>query len=439
MRIAIVSDIHANLAAFEAVLRHAKSVGYDRMVCLGDVIGYGPDPVECIDLVREHCEWSLLGNHDFAALYEPTNFNAAARDAVFWTRAQTIEQGWMKRRFCEERGLAIPTQRTSTAKSASVPPCIVGLYRYELTEGGNAIYRSHNAGSRFEGPGTIPLAEPAEALIPCGFEEFLIRYASGELERVAGAHDAALFNAWAASPRHAPKARFDLKAHGEDPRWKELLAEHLARVDFMFSISPRQILLDRYICVHASPSRPVNEYLFPDDVTQAERKLRRNFAALELPDASGNRRRVSAIVGHTHCPGFLLEEVDDIDAKVRAAEEQAAGAQGFGGGLREEEVAQVNYDWVGFDAGLSEWAVTERDMPPRCRFILNPGSVGQPRDHDPRSSYVMLDEGVDGAADRFTFHRVEYDIKRTQDRIKDLIARGAPLKDWLWQRLEKGE
>jgi predicted phosphodiesterase len=435
MRIAIVSDIHANLAAFEEVLRHAKSVGYDRMVCLGDVIGYGPDPVECIDLVREHCEWSLLGNHDFAALYEPTNFNAAARDAVFWTRAQTIEQGWMKRRFCEERGLAIPTQRTSTAKSASVPPCIVGLYRYELTEGGNAIYRSHNAGSRFEGPGTIPLAEPAEALIPCGFEEFLIRYASGELERVAGAHDAALFNAWAASPRHAPKAQFDLKAHGEDPRWKELLAEHLARVDFMFSISPRQILLDRYICVHASPSRPVNEYLFPDDVVQGERKLRRNFSQLRLPDASGSERPASAIVGHTHCPGFILEDVDRIGQKVRAAEAQSAS----GGSLVQEDDAEIRYDWMPFDAELSEWAVTEREMTPGARFILNPGSVGQPRDHDPRSSYVILEEGAAGAPDRFTFHRVEYDIRRTQERIQDRIARGAPLKDWLWQRLEKGE
>lgn len=436
MRIAIVSDIHANLAAFEAVLRHAKSVGFDKMVCLGDVIGYGPDPVECIDLVREHCEWSLLGNHDFAALYEPTNFNAAARDAVFWTRAQTVEQGWIRRKFAEARGLAIPSQRTSSTKSASLPPCIVGLYRYELAEGGNSIYRSHTAGTRFEGPSTIPLAHTAEALIVDGFESFVIRYVNGEIEHVAGAHEAALFNAWAAAPRVAPKPHFDLRTHGEDPLWLMLLGQHLPRVDFMFSISPRQILLDRYICVHASPSRPVNEYLFPDDVTQGERKLKRNFAALSLPDASGNPRRVSAIVGHTHCPGFILEDVDEISAKVRAAAEAQAGGSTS---LLQDEESEINYDWMAFDAGLSEWAVSERDMTPGRRFILNPGSVGQPRDHDPRSSYVILEEGTAGAPDRFTFHRVEYDIRRTQDRIKDLILRGAPLKDWLWQRLEKGE
>jgi diadenosine tetraphosphatase ApaH/serine/threonine PP2A family protein phosphatase len=78
-------------------------------------------------------------------------------------------------------------------------------------------------------------------------------------------------------------------------------------------------------------------------------------------------------------------------------------------------------------------------MLPGCRFILNPGSVGQPRDHDPRSSYVILEEGENGAPDRFTFYRVEYDIARTQERIRDHIDRGAPLKDWLWQRLERGE
>ena len=73
MRIAIVSDIHANLAAFEAVIAHARSMRFDSMICLGDVVGYGPDPLECVDLVRSTCEWSLLGNHDFAALYEPTS------------------------------------------------------------------------------------------------------------------------------------------------------------------------------------------------------------------------------------------------------------------------------------------------------------------------------------------------------------------------------
>ena len=159
MRIAIVSDIHANLAAFEAVLAHARSIGFDSMVCLGDVVGYGPDPVECVDLVREHCEWTLLGNHDFAAVYEPTNFNTVAAKAVFWTRAQTLEGEWLRRRIAE-------------------------------------LQQSRDEDRISDG-------------------EFLDKKCGAEVEQ-------------------------------------------RERVDFMFRISPRRILLDRYVCVHASPSRPVN-------------------------------------------------------------------------------------------------------------------------------------------------------------------------------------
>lgn len=88
MRTAIISDIHANLEALQVVLKHIEGNRVDRIICLGDILGYGPNPVECVDLIAQHCEWSLMGNHDFGALYEPTNFNLAAEQAAFWTRAQ---------------------------------------------------------------------------------------------------------------------------------------------------------------------------------------------------------------------------------------------------------------------------------------------------------------------------------------------------------------
>lgn len=85
---AIISDVHANAEALRTVLHDIKSRPIDRIICLGDIIGYGPEPVECVDLVREHCAWSLMGNHDFGVLYEPTNFNPAAEQSAYWTRAQ---------------------------------------------------------------------------------------------------------------------------------------------------------------------------------------------------------------------------------------------------------------------------------------------------------------------------------------------------------------
>jgi len=85
---ALISDIHGNAEALRAVLADIDSKGVERIICLGDIIGYGPDPLECVDLVRKRCAWSLMGNHDFAVLYEPTNFNAAAEQAAYWTREQ---------------------------------------------------------------------------------------------------------------------------------------------------------------------------------------------------------------------------------------------------------------------------------------------------------------------------------------------------------------
>ncbi len=327
MRIAIVSDIHANLAAIEAVIRHAKSVGYDSMICLGDVVGYGPDPLECVDIVRSTCEWSLLGNHDFAALYEPTNFNPVARNAAFWTRAQVF----------------------GTTAAAQIEEVLRGL---------------------------------------------AARQAAGEIDAADCATRSTMLR---------------------DPK---------ARVDFLFSISPRHVLLDRYICVHGSPTRPVNEYLFPTDAEQNPHRIERSFRMLTMPSPNGTPQRVSALVGHTHVPGFFLEDREFADSSPS--------------GRGRSDVA---VEWVGLPVDIDSWTPGEDEMPRGMRFILNPGSVGQPRDRDPRASYAILETGdtTSGEPDRFTFHRVEYDIARTQKKLHDLRQAGADLDPWLAERLELGQ
>lgn len=87
MRVLIISDIHANLAALEAVLADAGP--YDATWCLGDLVGYGPDPNECVDRVRSLPKLTcLLGNHDLAVLgdIDLRVFNGDARAAISWTR-----------------------------------------------------------------------------------------------------------------------------------------------------------------------------------------------------------------------------------------------------------------------------------------------------------------------------------------------------------------
>jgi diadenosine tetraphosphatase ApaH/serine/threonine PP2A family protein phosphatase len=85
---AILSDIHANLEALNAVLDDIARHPVETIYCLGDTVGYGPNPRECLDLVREHCAIALMGNHDLAILHHPPDFNPVAESAVYWTRAQ---------------------------------------------------------------------------------------------------------------------------------------------------------------------------------------------------------------------------------------------------------------------------------------------------------------------------------------------------------------
>ena len=83
---AFVSDIHGNKHALDAVFDDLSKERIDRVICLGDMVGYGANPLECVSLVRERCDFSIVGNHDDAVMFDPEYFNPAAAAAVYWTR-----------------------------------------------------------------------------------------------------------------------------------------------------------------------------------------------------------------------------------------------------------------------------------------------------------------------------------------------------------------
>jgi diadenosine tetraphosphatase ApaH/serine/threonine PP2A family protein phosphatase len=87
MRIAVISDIHANLHALESVLTDVDRESIDELWCLGDVVGYGPKPNECCDLIRGRAAISLCGNHDLASLglLDVAEFSGDAATAARWT------------------------------------------------------------------------------------------------------------------------------------------------------------------------------------------------------------------------------------------------------------------------------------------------------------------------------------------------------------------
>jgi diadenosine tetraphosphatase ApaH/serine/threonine PP2A family protein phosphatase len=226
MRILLISDIHANLPALTAVLKDAAA--WDRVWCLGDVVGYGPYPNECVEKIKALGALCLPGNHDWAVLGKISvdDFNPYALEAIMWTREQL------------------------------------------------------QASSR--------------------------TYLDRLVERI-----------------------------------------------------PPQF--DRYTLVHASPRRPIREYIDSIPVARA------NFADFETP---------VCFVGHTHIPAIYRQ--DPLKDVVR------------------EKLPENGHLQLG----------------PQ-KMIVNPGSVGQPRDGDSRASYAILDTG----ANALTPRRVEYDITETQEAM----------------------
>jgi predicted phosphodiesterase len=94
MRILLISDIHANLPALEAVVKEAKKIGYDQIWCAGDIVGYYPWPNEVVNWVKENVHYCVMGNHDavVAGLIEPTYFSSYAYDAIVWTLQNLTEE-----------------------------------------------------------------------------------------------------------------------------------------------------------------------------------------------------------------------------------------------------------------------------------------------------------------------------------------------------------
>lgn len=225
--------------------------GIKRIVCLGDTIGYGPNPRECLDLVIERCEWALLGNHDFAALYEPTNFNAGAEAAAFWTRQ--------------------------------------------------------------------------------------------ELER-------------------------DTDKQALARRWK-----------FLASLDIKRNLSDDIYCVHGSPRRPINEYIFSEDVTTSPNKMAQIFSLVDNV----------CLVGHTHVQGVFTSDPDFYAS------------------------AEIDY---------------KHEIGSEGKVVINVGSVGQPRDRDPRSAYAILHRK------HVEFVRIGYNIDAVVKKIQAIPE----LNNFFGERLLEG-
>jgi diadenosine tetraphosphatase ApaH/serine/threonine PP2A family protein phosphatase len=148
MRYVIFSDLHSNLEALHQFQKEIVSIGYDKLVCLGDIVGYGTDPNQCVEWVRETVDFTIAGNHDWGVV-EKTDisyFNPYAYESCLWTRKQLTEENknflrslpldreeggvyWVHASPFEPKAWHYVTSKTGAErhfKNFQVPICFVG-------------------------------------------------------------------------------------------------------------------------------------------------------------------------------------------------------------------------------------------------------------------------------------------------------------------------
>jgi diadenosine tetraphosphatase ApaH/serine/threonine PP2A family protein phosphatase len=121
MLIAIISDIHSNLYALENVLSEIHASGVDETYCLGDIIGYGPFPNECVSLVGRECPVVIQGNHDSGLVGKTplSHFTRDGRDALTWTRKQISHENL---EYLERRPLTAVVNNLTLAHASPFDP-----------------------------------------------------------------------------------------------------------------------------------------------------------------------------------------------------------------------------------------------------------------------------------------------------------------------------
>jgi predicted phosphodiesterase len=138
-RYAVISDIHSNIEATTKVLEDIRSRGIEDIICLGDVIGYGPSPVKTLDVIMDSVRICLMGNHDEALLKGAHSFNQWAREAIDWTRDQLREgePDQVKKRFnfIENMGLKFQTNGLYFVHGSPRHPTIEYILREDIYNG----------------------------------------------------------------------------------------------------------------------------------------------------------------------------------------------------------------------------------------------------------------------------------------------------------------
>ncbi|MDQ6644467.1 MAG: metallophosphoesterase family protein [Chloroflexota bacterium] len=451
MRYAIFTDIHANLEALEAVLKKideiAREKPIDQIWFLGDLVGYGPNPNECITTLRERTDVIIAGNHDWAAVgkIDLEDFSAAARVSAEWTAEQLTEE---HRTFLANLPERLEIHECTLVHGSPYGPLWEYLTSEVLAERSFQYFSSRfcfvghtHVPVIFQQPDSIANA-PTLPLVDVT-KNGLSHYEANEEEPSSEAHnedkvEMAMIQPMLSSSKTAAQA----ESAYADPETGHSLTEEDANtvIEGSKEGSDGQDEQDSKD-VENSPTIE-KEIDAPqdasDEVDQTQAHAvddvgKTGEAASKEVEDEGTPHDVPSV---DETKGLSIEDTDDLEEHGAAEVEGAAGGEEESEGVVKsdevtpEEVILSVEDRLNSEIeellsllGLSESMIqvsNEMIIPPEghwealagFRAIINPGGVGQPRDGDPRAAFMIYDTEAG-----YEFYRVPYAFEQTQEKI----------------------
>ena len=454
MRYAIFTDIHANLEALEAVLARidelAKEKPIDQLWFLGDLVGYGPNPNECITKVRERTDVIIAGNHDWAAVgkIDLEDFSTAARISAEWTAEQLTEE---HRTFLINLPERLEIDECTLVHGSPYGPLWEYLTSEVLAERSFQYFSSRycfvghtHVPVIFQQPDaianapTLPLVESEQNGVAHSFSDDDEDYGEDSTEETEETAEIVVIQPTVSTtktPAQAESAYADPET-GQTVNEAEantLLESHMKTSDpppAAGASTPEQgnVVEGDDIATAAKDSTAAEES------SQAEGPDTHNGVqfqgasedqdtpeepeAPEAPEAQETPK-------NEETPGDTeLEDVSEGEATQDSGEAKQSNA------ITPEAVILNAEDRLNSEIedlltllGLSESMIqvtNEMLVPPEghweaaegYRAIVNPGGVGQPRDGDPRAAFMIYD-----TEEGFEFYRIPYEISKTQEKI----------------------
>ena len=412
MRYAIFTDIHANIEALEAVLAKIDEIAEEKPInqiwFLGDLVGYGPNPNECIKTLRERTDVIIAGNHDWAAVgkIDLEDFSTAARISAEWTAEQLTEE---HRTFLVNLPERIEIDECTLVHGSPYGP----LWEY-LT---------------------------SEVLAERSFQYFTSRFCF-----VGHTHVPIIFQQPDSIANAPTLPLMELPKNGLSQNGESTDEEQSGDEAELVLIQPN--LLPTKVAAHAESAYADPETGLPATEEEANAVIEAHQQDAEpqnntLDDENGSRKDDES------SEATLNDNEEDSSVEDEEAEDDAVSEEEVvveTDVVTPEEVILSAEDRLNSEIeelltllGLSESMIqvtNEMLLPPEgqwvapegYRAIVNPGGVGQPRDGDPRAAFMIYD-----TESGFEFYRVPYAIEVTQEKI---IQAGLP--PYLAARLSVG-